>query len=87
MANPNQTKNKVTQAMKSEVGLVERQNDCIFVEEDTFYGHWKVLRTTEGSSTASAMFSFRTKYQATVAGQKIAEAIGGTFFGDKDPRK
>lgn len=72
---------------ENEVGLLPRQDDVIYPEKNSFDGsNWDILRTRIGSQMAIQMFTFGTYDQATKAGRKIAEAIGGQFY-SIDPRE
>lgn len=77
----------MTTETKNEKGLVKNQDDAIFVSKDIFEKNWQVLRTKFKSCQASVMFVFDTGEEAMNAGRKIAEAIGGMFYGVTDPRK
>ncbi len=76
-----------TRAEGNEVGLVQGQDEAIFVKKDDFENTWKILRTKVNGCQASVMFVFTNELGAIVAGRKIAEAIGGQSYGTHDPRK
>lgn len=71
----------------NKAGLVNGNDNAIYVEKDNFTKCWKVLRTKVGGCQASVMFEFEHGSQAYEAAGKIAAAIGGKFYGLTDPRK
>lgn len=71
----------------NEKGLLEFSDDCIYIQKDSFDFRWNVFKTRENSNLATQIFTFQTKEQAISAGSKIADAIGGRFYNETDPRK
>ncbi len=78
---------RVERRKTNEAGLVKGQDNLIFVKKTDFKDSWNVFKTATYSSTATSIFTFETEDDALWAGQKIADAIGGTFHGTTDPRK
>lgn len=72
---------------ENKAGLVERNNDAIYISKDSFDFTWSVFKTNVGGCQATQIFTFQTSDQAWKAAEKIAAAIGGKFYGKVDPRK
>lgn len=69
-------------------GLLQNHNqdNTIYVSKDSFGTGWSVYKTNVDGCQATQLFIFETKDQALRAGRKIAEAIGGKYYGTNDPR-
>ena len=67
-------------------GLYSSDN-AIYISKAPFSDCWDVFKTIKRGINATQVFSFETEEQAMKAGRKIADAIGGKFYGTTDPRK
>lgn len=65
-------------------GLTKDSHDSIYIYQR--FEEWEVLSTTVGGNSTTVIFNFTTKEFAAIAGQKIANAIGGKFYGEEVPK-
>ncbi len=66
--------------------LTSHENNIIFINKASLGDGWQVLKTREGSRSATVIFTFVSEEAADAAGTKIATAIGGVYVGKEDPR-
>ncbi|MBE3101023.1 MAG: hypothetical protein IMZ47_01985, partial [Firmicutes bacterium] len=76
----------VEEEAEVEEGVAAHSDTEIFISKSSLGDGWDVQKVRPGGKSSTVMFTFDTSTEAEEAGQKIADAIGGTFHGDEDPR-
>ena len=85
---PVESKEEVKEEVVVDEQLLPHSDDILFISK-TLVGEdaWSILKTREGSNTATAIFTFVSEEAAVASGSKIADVIGGEYRGKEDPRE